>query len=83
LREVLERGWATDPKREQTMARVCETLAGANWSVVPGADGKEVAETEPELPTDPATVAACGARRCVKIEAEKGSVKGETRGNWH
>jgi hypothetical protein len=81
LREVLERGWATDPKRGQTMTRVCETLAGGNWSIVPGADGKEVAETELELPTDPASSPATVARRCVKIEAENGSLKGANARN--
>jgi hypothetical protein len=70
LREVIERGWATDPKQRPTMAQVCEILARANWCVFPEADAKEVAKAELELANDATVPPAMGALRFEKPEAE-------------
>jgi hypothetical protein len=73
LRQVIERGWALDPKERPTMAVICETLAGASWRVFPGADTKKVADAELELPTSPATVALLIG----KLEGENTILKSE------
>ena len=77
LKEVIERGWATDPKQRPPMAEICEILAKVKWCVFPGADPKKVAEAELELPIDetssPATI-AIGFRT---LQAEVSSLKDE------
>jgi serine/threonine protein kinase len=77
LRQVIERGWALDPKQRPTMAEVCETLAGASWCVFPGADAKKVAEAELELPIDATASPATVALRVEKLEAENSALKSE------
>jgi hypothetical protein len=71
LKQVLERGWAMDPKERPTMAQVCEILTTANWCVFPGADSKEVAEAEMELPKDVTALLTRVAQRFEKLEGER------------
>jgi hypothetical protein len=74
LKQVIERGWATDPKQRPTMAEVCETLAGAGWCLFPGANAKAVGAGL-SLPTDAATSPATLAVRVGKLEEENANLK--------
>jgi cell division protein FtsB len=77
LRQVIERGWALDPKQRPTIAQVCEILSGADWCVFPGADAIKVAEAELELPIDVTASPATVALRVGKLEAAISGVKSE------
>jgi cell division protein FtsB len=77
LKQVIERGWALDPKQRPTMAEVCGILAAASWCVFPGADPKKVAEAELELPIDATASPATVALRVEKLEAENSALKSE------
>jgi serine/threonine-protein kinase len=60
LRQVIEQGWAIDPRQRSTMRKICEKFASVGWCVFPDADAEKVAEAELELPIDappPATIA--------------------------
>jgi serine/threonine-protein kinase len=76
LRQVIERGWALDPKQRPTMAAICETLTIARWCVFPGADAKKVVEAELE-PMDAMASPATVALRSGELESEISALKGE------
>jgi hypothetical protein len=77
LKDLIASGWAIDPAKRPTVSEACNGLAIANWCVFPGADAKEVADAERELPNDGRTSPMAVALRGGKLESRSARLKGE------